>query len=397
MPMLRDIAQSWRGSWGAGDVLTNPLPVAAQVARAARSLADFDDGFVLGYHPVARMNPYQALLYSQAFSMRFVPVGLINRSDFEALHVATTMGTNAALHLHWTSSVLGSATDQEDALSKTAKFLDEIRWLKENRVRIVWTVHNVLPHRCPFPEVETRLRAELAQVCDAIHIMAVDTLEATSRHFPLPAEKIFEVPHPSYVGAYPAHIDRDLARFELGFERSSLVLGAIGSIQPYKGLSEFALATEHLMQVDPQVRSVVAGIPGRDQESDGLVRELQRANHIDLIARKLTDAEFSTLITALDFMVLPYRASLNSGVALMALTFGVPIIAPEIGSFRRLLEEGLGVGYKPDDENGLWKALREARVRRGSFDDVKARRIAASLAGSVVSEQFFEKAKPLIS
>ena len=370
-------------------MLPGSSSVGAQVARAARTVGDRDGGWVIGFHPVATMNPYQALLYSRAHASGFAPVGLVRRSDFGALKVATAIGASAILHLHWTSEVLSESLDEEDASKRVTEFIQELHDLRREGIYVVWTVHNVLPHRCPYPGVEAQLREELADLADVLHVMAGDTIAETSAHYSLPEEKVIEVPHPSYIGAYPNFMERPSARFELGYEPSDLVVGMVGSIQPYKGLSEFALAVEHEMQRDPDLRALVAGIPGGDEESRRLVTELQSASHLALVARQLSDAEIATVVLALDAVVLPYRVSLNSGAALLALSFGVPIVAPAIGSLRHFLDQGLGVGYEPGLSDGLRQALGSVRGFLEGFKPEKALEVASSLTGPIVSERFF--------
>lgn len=372
-------------------MLVDTLPTASAVSRAARNLGSVEGGWVLGYHPVARMNPFQALLYGRAHASGFVPVGLNRRDDFDALKVAQSMGAGAVLHLHWTSDVLARTHSEAEAAAAASAFVAGLEALREEGIRLVWSVHNVLPHRCPFPEIESRMRSELADAVDVIHVMESETPHETSAHYELPADKIIEVPHPSYIGSYPSHIDRASARFELGYEPSDLVLGAVGSIQPYKGLSEFSDEVKHVMDQDPDIRALIGGLPGRDEESEQLLFELRQQPRIDLVDRRLSSVEVATLTVALDAAVLPYRASLNSGAALLALSFGVPIVAPLTGNFRHLVEQGLGVGYDRDDPQGLRQALNTVRSFLKDFDSQRALDYAENLSAPVVSEQFFAR------
>ena len=372
-------------------VLLDTAPVAARISRAARNLGRRNDGWVLGFHPVARMNPFQALLYSRAFASGFAPVGLVERKDFQALKLAPAMGTGAILHLHWTSGVLAGSEGEDEAATRADDYLRDLQTLQDEGVRLVWSVHNVLPHRCPFPEVEASLRSGLAELVDVIHVMADDTISETSAHYELPESKIFQVPHPSYVGAYPHHLDRSYVRFEMGYDTSDLLLGAVGSIQPYKGLGEFAAATKNVMRKNARVRALVGGLPGRDEESKELVLELQQMGHIDLVARRLSDLELASLTIALDAAVLPYRASLNSGAALLALSFGVPIVAPMTGSFPRLIERGFGTGYELGNAEGLQAAIESLPGFLENFDRESVIEFVTSLSGPVISKQFFTR------
>ena len=376
-------------------MLPTPLPAAASVARAVRG-GSGDDFRVLGFHPVSRANPFQRLLYSRSGPAGFAPVGIVDQDELESLEVALKMGAGAVLHLHWTAGVLREATDPTDARRRCSAFLERIEALKQRGVGIVWTVHNVLPHRCDYPDVEAELRTGLASLADAIHVMAEDTLEATAPYYELPIDGIVEVPHPSYVGAYPGHIDRTMARMELGFDHADLVAGVIGSIQPYKGTGEFERALRVTVSGDPRLRGIVAGIPGRDPLSVALLDGLRRSPHIELIARQLGDLEIAVVVSSLDVMVLPYRASLNSGAAMLALTFGVPIVAPLTGHFRQLVERGFGIGYDPGSIEGLPSALGELRTTIRGFDRAAAARFAAEREASVISEQFFSKLRAVL-
>ena len=376
-------------------MLPTPLPAAARVARAVRG-GSGDDFRVLGFHPVSRANPFQRMLYSRSGPAGFAPVGIVDQEQLESLDVALQMGVGAVLHLHWTAGVLREAADPTDARHRSSAFLERIRALKQRGIGIVWTVHNVLPHRCDYADVEAELRTGLASLADAIHVMAEDTLEATAPYYELPVDRLIEVPHPSYVGAHPGHIDRSMARMELGFDHADLVAGVVGSIQPYKGTGEFERALRATASDDPRLRGLVAGIPGRDPASVALLDELRRSPHIELIARKLTDFEVAVVVSSLDVMVLPYRASLNSGAAMLALTFGVPIVAPLTGHFRQLVQHGFGHGYDPASIDGLPTALGELRATIEGFDRVGAERFAEERAAPVISEQFFSKLRAVL-
>lgn len=365
------------------------VPIAAEVSRAARGIRWRDDAWVIAYHPVARMNPYQALLYSRAWQSGFAPVGVIRIEDLPAVTCAPPMGVNAAIHLHWTSGVVGDAADARDASTRVDAFLDRLGRLRDDRVRIIWTVHNRLPHRCDYPEAETRLRQRLVELADVVHVMAPETVTAVKDLYPLPETRLLQVPHPSYVGAYPAHYARETVRFELGFEPDDFAVGMISSIQPYKGVDELITAVTKDGPFHPRLRTLVAGMPGQDQASVELVDRLKSTSAITSIPRKLDDQNIARLVSALDVMALPYRAPLNSGAALLALSFGVPVIAPLVGHFRTLAERGYCLGYEPADPDGLSDALRSAPDWVGSVDRDAIKHDMAALAGPPVSERFF--------
>ena len=64
---------------------------------------------------------------------------------------------------------------------------------------------------------------------------------------------------------------------------------------------------------------------------------------------------------AADVCVLPYRRVSTSGAALLAFSFGVPVIAPALGSFVETVGGGRGMLYEPTREGALAEALTRAR------------------------------------
>jgi beta-1,4-mannosyltransferase len=365
------------------------IPIAAEVSRAARETLrlDTDEPTVLGYYPVARMNPFQELLYSGSYAAGAAVVPLVNRKHLPVLEAAVTMGARAILHLHWTSEVLRDARTAAHAESLRSQFILELERIKDLGIRLVWTVHNALPHTCTFPEQERALRNDIAALTDAIHIMNPQTVAEVSEQFVIPEDKVFASPHPSYSGFYP-EVDRTTARFELGFGPHDIVVGTIGSITHYKGLETLVAGIDTVSLDEPRLCGLIAGIPGADSES--LIESLSQSRNVTVIARKLTDRDIAKMTTALDYMALPYERTLNSGASALAATFGIPIIAPTVGAFEPMIEAGLGVGYDGGDPDGLQRAMRTGITSDPSTDGWPAQTYLESIHPTQASRQFFD-------
>ena len=78
--------------------------------------------------------------------------------------------------------------------------------------------------------------------------------------------------------------------------------------------------------------------------------------------------DLQIFLNAADTVVLPYREILTSGAAMLAMSFGKPVIAPRLGALNDLVKEGCGILFDNDDPNGLSDALRAARSTRFSED-----------------------------
>jgi glycosyltransferase involved in cell wall biosynthesis len=90
---------------------------------------------------------------------------------------------------------------------------------------------------------------------------------------------------------------------------------------------------------------------------------LQRAEaHPDVVvdARRIPADELSIPLRASDVIVLPYRASLNSGLLLLALTFGRPVIAAASPHVSETVGDDAAITFEAGDTAGLRAALADA-------------------------------------
>jgi len=274
-------------------------------------------------------------------------------------------------HWHWIGEVLKDATEDE-ADRRIADFADQVTALKEDGRKLVWTLHNLLPHDSPMPERDLELRRILISNADAIHTMTKGTVEIARSAFSLPEEKIFYTPHPSYEGAYPDVVSREDARGELGIGRDAFVFVIFGAIARYKGVQDLLKAFERFMEGNRSrpVKLIIAGAPSDPElEFEIRSRALERDDIIIELGRVAID-DVQYYFRAADAAVLPYREVLNSGSAMLALTFGLPIIVPRIGAFVELVTEYAGISYDPADDDGLEWAMEEAM----KLDPGRARR-----------------------
>jgi beta-1,4-mannosyltransferase len=348
---------------------------------------DKNQPVILAYSPPARRNPFQALLYREAGRFGVVPLPVI---QLESLRELPWPG-HMVCHIHWLNGVLRGATGESEADDRITALRHLLTELKQQRRKIVWTIHNFLPHRALLPGKEIEVRKVVIDAADAIHVMTEDTPELLAEMLDLPKEKVFYVPHPSYRGAHPNFVTRETARFQLGVEPGDFVFLLFGSLERYKGVSELISAFDQLVQENlpyPVKLIIAGGTPETDLAHEIEDWVLDREDAVALLGHIPSD-DVQCLYHAADISVLPYRQSLNSGVALLSMTYGVPVLAPAIGSFRSLLARMGGFTYDVEDEDGLLQAMRCAMAA-----DLSSRRqdIATgieALAPETVSIDFF--------
>lgn len=314
---------------------------------------------VLAFHPIARMNPYQSLLYSQAWELGVVPVALGRMVDLDPVQsAAQAAGACTVLHLHWTNGITRAAETLDDAKSLVEEFTDQLARFKSAGGRLVWTVHNVRPHGCRFPDLENQLRRHIADQCDLIHTMTKTTPALVSQHYELPHDKILHVPHPSYTGAYATSISKRQARFELEVGFNELVWGFIGEVRSNKGLDLLGDALDEIAVRHPQgaFRLLLAG-KHPDGMDMGTYRRLRRHPWVSTWPTRIPHDDMPTFIRATDAVLLPYDESLNSGMAHLAATMDRPVIAARIGGMTELMEEMPGLLFDPGDASSLADAM----------------------------------------
>jgi beta-1,4-mannosyltransferase len=343
-----------------------PTLAAADALRALSSMDWTATGRrpgVVVYLPVFRGNPYQALLYSQLPSVGFRALPLYDAKQAgEFVDAVAGSEIELVVHQHWLNVVTARAEDEHTARDAVKVYLERMQEMKERGARILWTVHNILPHETTYPGLEVELRNGVVQVADRIHVMSPRTRELISPWYDIPEDKLIVVPHPNYHGVYPSWISREQARLELSIAPDAVVFLLIGRIKPYKGLAELTNAFDELVRREPgRLVLIVAGPP--DQEDETLVFREWAIMHPSVVAamRKIPDSDLQVYLRAADVAVFPYRRSLNSGALCLALTFGLPVVLPSHSGEAASMEQSYAEIYDAESPTGLLDALSSAR------------------------------------
>lgn len=364
-------------------------------------LRELDDGdrdergIVVAYYPQSPGNPYEDMLYSAAAKQRVTAVPVDDLSALAGSRLVS-FGRNLVLHVHWTAPILGPGIAQSEARGLGAKFLKTVDSLKGSGARLVWTVHNVMPHECRFPDEEAAFRQQLADRADLIHVMCDQTAELVSAYYTLAAEKIVVVPHPSYIDVYPNVVDQDRARAELGLKPEHTVFCFFGGIRPYKRVDALLDAFGSVAGAKPESRLIVVGPPGVFPELEELIDRAEADPRIIANFNRIPDADLQLYLNAADVVVLPHREVLNSGSVMLAFSFGRPVIAPVAGCVGDLLTPDVSLTFDPGDPSSLAQAMLRADELKAEHYRDAAFKKALSLSAPQVSEEFCAAVRRLV-
>jgi phosphatidylinositol alpha-mannosyltransferase len=154
----------------------------------------------------------------------------------------------------------------------------------------------------------------------------------------------------------------------------------IGRIdEPRKGLPVLAAALPAVLARRPGVRVLVLGTGDGDEALSGLPAPARAA--IELLG-PLPDADKQSLLRSVDAYVAPHTGGESFGIVLVeAMSAGAPVVASDLGAFRRVLDDGLiGVLFPAGDGAALADALvgvladPQARARLSAQAAVAVRR-----------------------
>jgi beta-1,4-mannosyltransferase len=295
-----------------------------------------------------RGNPYCDLLYRGVVSRG---TRVEEAADLSVAWIVRNRRRVQVLHLHWPELYYRGPGGRVTARS-AAGFLGAVLVARALGYRIVWTVHNALPHERQG-RADRWLRWALCRTA-----RLVVHAESARQALPRAARGAAVVPHGHYIGAYPHDVDAATARRRIGLPPGARVFLCFGQVRAYKGIPELLAAFDALAA--PDVRLVVAGHPADRAVAAAVRRAAARDPRILPHLAHVDDADVQLYFEAADWVVLPYREVLTSGGALLALSFARPVIAPRRGC---LVELGAGdgvLGYDPDAPDALRRALSEA-------------------------------------
>jgi glycosyltransferase involved in cell wall biosynthesis len=367
-------------------------------------LARTDDGqaanpATLSFFPdYRRTNPYQAMLYADlpTHGVDVVPV------DIRNVLVPRDPGGRLdryVLHLHWTAPLLQTQPGPYGADLALRRFRQRVEEFRGRGGRLVWTIHNVLPHECPNRAAEISLCRFLASRVDMIHVMDATTARIVAPLYELPTARTVVIPHASYVGVYPDVVSREAARGRLGLREHEIALLMLGGIRPYKGIGLLLDVFDELSRSDPRLRLLVVGKPSDIPECEQWRERSERHPRIMAHFAHAADADLQIWYRAADLAVLPYVSVLNSGSFQLALSFDLPVVGARDGSMAVLLDPEYTEAFTPGSAADLRRALETAVGRLVGRPEVRraAHEAARRYPPDAMARDFADAMLPLLA
>jgi len=279
------------------------------------------------YLELADANPFQKLLYEamERYGTRVAQFKTRRLID-DRWHI---------WHLHWPEGSVLNSCSSFVAAYRLAKFWCQLKMARWRGVKIVWTAHNLRPHELKHPALEKLFWFLFIRNIHGVICMTHSSQTALfAMHSRARRLSAFVIPHGHYRGVYPSQMSQAQARRALGIGYDERVIAFVGQIRPYKGVPELIRHFQSAELAD--TRLIVAGSPVDKKLRDALTAAAAGLSNVTLYLRFIAAAELQKFFRAADVIVLPFTEILNSGSAILALSFDRPILVPAKGALVEL-------------------------------------------------------------
>ncbi|MEX0322345.1 MAG: glycosyltransferase [Puniceicoccaceae bacterium] len=307
-------------------------------------------------------NPYQQLL-ADGIELSGIKVSFYS-DYFRGLPVfrdfLKNKGSVDVYHLHWLANYI-RFEDLPRKLFYSIKLLLDLYLVKACGIKIVWTIHNLLPHEAKYPGLEKWISRRVAAAADGLIVHSGSARDAVEEAYGIDSSRITVIPHGHYRSVYGELPDKSVSKNLLQLDEGKKIVLCFGLIRPYKGIEDLIEAWKRLPgDIKSGAMLLVVGKARDKAYLDTLELLKEDDSSIRLVEGFIPDNELVTYFSAADVVALPFRRILTSGSLLLALGYGKLIVGPRIPLLEEILGECPSHLFETDEEHGLSEAIRQA-------------------------------------
>ena len=272
-----------------------------------------------------------------------------------------------AVHLHWLQPLYHD-DNIVICLIKSFMICLVLAYLGYKKIPIVVTMHNLLPHKMKFSKIDLYFRRKITRQAKAIIFHSDQARSEFIDKFGEGKARYEVIQH----GAYPESLvplpNKEEARTYLGIPADAgTVCLFMGRANDQKG---YDIALSHLDHLhEKNIHVIFAGADFKREHFAG---------HKNCTVRPyfIPDFELPVLFAAADCVLLPYRSCTTSGVAVLSIGFGVPVVCSDLPALREICKQNLGVVCNHLDPEDFIRAItatkqlinkEEFRISRDKF------------------------------
>lgn len=214
------------------------------------------------------------------------------------------------------------------------------RWLRRSGLRCLVECHNIFPHeRTPLDGLLVRYALSPAD-----HLITHSTNDREILLALVPGKQVSVSPLPA--------LD-EFSTSGAGTREGRVIL-FFGKVRKYKGLNVLLTAMPKVLSKIECELLVIGEFYDSIEKYQQLVRELRIENRVRIDNRYVPNEAVSAIFDEADVLVLPYLSATQSGVARIAFSNGLPVIASRTGGLSESVIEGFnGMLFPPGDSDAL--------------------------------------------
>ena len=249
------------------------------------------------------------------------------------------------------------------------KFLEKI---KQKNAKIIWNVHNKIPHETRDLERVKFFMKLLAGVSYRIVIHSKTTtrmIEELCENDERILSKIVFVTHPNYIGTYGSQ------KKDYCLDNNKLNLCFFGAVKKYKNVELLISAVTELGFDDIELNIYGRCRPRKYAESLRLLAE--KSNNIKMYFKFVSDNDIPEILAACHLLVLPYNleSSLNSGATILAFSYGRTALSSNTGTLEDIGDKSLFFAYsynnRDEHKEELKKQITAIRDKyKGNYNEL---------------------------
>lgn len=242
------------------------------------------------------------------------------------------------------------------------------------RRKVVVTAHDVESF---VEDLETPILSRwVYRHADRIVAHNVISKQALIERMGIPDVCIEVIPHGNYLHCLRPLPTSNEARSALGVEGKAKVILFFGQIKEVKGLDLLLQAMPAVLEANPDAVLLIAGKPWKCDFSvfEGMIKKLGLVQHCITHIRFIPDEELPKYYAACDVVALPYRRIYQSGVVLMAMSYGKQVLVSDLPGMTEIVIDGeTGLVFQQGNVESLAEKLNAALADKPKGELMAAR------------------------
>lgn len=202
-----------------------------------------------------------------------------------------------------------------------------LRYIKKNKhTRIIAITDNIIPHEKRFGDYWfTKYFLNPVDACITMSEQVMDDLRTFTQ------KPAIQVVHPLYDN-FGNSVEKSAARIKIGLPENQKIILFFGFIRHYKGLDLLLEAMHILKEKKTDIKLLIAGEYYEDSKRyTDLIQHFNLQNLIYEHTHFINDSEVKYYLSAVDFVIQPYRNATQSGVTPLAYHFEKPMLVTNVG------------------------------------------------------------------